>query len=70
MHAVSPSSRASRTAKAATEIAAILRTFEQKKSRDRVLTVVVMANEQHRGMTLEKVASYRRLPSSRAIFGF
>lgn len=68
--AVSPSSPASRTAKAAAEIAAILRTLPAKSSRARVLTVVAVANEQHRGMSLEKVGSYRRLPSGRAIFGF
>jgi hypothetical protein len=68
MHAVSPSSRVSNAAKIVRETAAILQTIDEK-SRDRVLTVLVMAKAKHRGMSLEKALSYRRLPSNRFMFG-
>jgi hypothetical protein len=68
MQAVNPSSRVSRSAKAASEAAAILRTLDGK-SIARVITVLAMAQARHRGMNLEKVATFRRLPSYRSMFG-
>jgi hypothetical protein len=68
MHAVGPSSRASRTAKAAAQAGAILAKLD-KESLDRVLTVLVMAKCNHRGLTLENLAARKRLPPDRFIYG-
>jgi hypothetical protein len=68
MHAVSPSSRASRSARAAAQAGAILAKLDAE-SLDRVLTTLILAKCKHRGLTLENLAARKRLPPDRFIYG-
>lgn len=68
MAAASPSPRVSNAARIVRETAAVLQTIDEK-SRSRVLHVLMMAKFGHRGMSLEKAMTYRRLPSDRFMFG-
>lgn len=67
MNATVSPSLVSRPAKAAGQVAAILRKLDED-SIDQVLTVVIMANQRYRGMSLEKLATCRRLPSRRFLY--
>jgi hypothetical protein len=64
----SPSGRVSRPAKAAAEVGAILATLDKETQRT-VINVLIMARTQERGLTMENLATRKRLPPSRIIYG-